>query len=170
VIACGGTRVSAADGEITSEVVWNDPGHGAGGGGISDVFDLPDWQQGSDVPPSANAGGRVGRGLPDLAADADPATGYRVYLDGAATVFGGTSAVAPLVGGLIACINGQQGHPCGFLNPLLYGGIGASDAFRDITSGTIGAYTAGAGWDACTGFGSAVGTRLRDALATTGSG
>jgi kumamolisin len=165
VIACGGTRLTAANGAISSEVVWNDPGHGAGGGGISDVFDVPAWQAGTGVPASANAGGRRGRGLPDLAADADPATGYRVLLAGTATVFGGTSAVAPLIGGLIACINQQQGHGSGFLNPLLYGGIGASDAFRDVTSGTNGAYTAAPGWDACTGWGSVVGERLQAALA-----
>jgi kumamolisin len=163
VVACGGTRLNAANGKIKSEVVWNNPGHGAGGGGISDVFDLPTWQAGKGVPKSANPGHRKGRGLPDLAADADPATGYKVIVDGTSAVFGGTSAVAPLMAGLIARINEHQGHPVGFLNPLLYGGIGKA-AFNDITSGTIGAYTAKKGWDACSGWGSANGTHLQDAL------
>jgi kumamolisin len=150
---------------ISSEVVWNDgTDGGATGGGVSDHFPLPNYQESAGVPPSANAGGRVGRGLPDVAADADPATGYTVRIDGQNTVVGGTSAVAPLWAGLIALLNQALGKPVGFLNPTLYALSSSSGVFRDITSGNNGAYSAGRGWDACSGLGVADGTKLLTAL------
>ena len=79
----------------------------------------------------------------------------------AATVIGGTSAVAPLWAGLIALLNESLGKPVGFLHPALYAN---AKAFRDITSGNNGAYAARAGWDACTGLGSPNGTALLSAL------
>ncbi len=106
VVACGGTRLELTGGRIASERVWNDgPGGGATGGGISDRFDLPAWQRGANVPPSANAGNRVGRGVPDVSGDADPQTGYAVLVDAAPGVVGGTSAVAPLWAALVARLN-----------------------------------------------------------------
>ena len=98
VLACGGTRLNATTTEIISEVVWNEPGDGATGGGVSDAFPLPTYQENAGVPPSANSSQNSGRGVPDVAADADPATGYSVRVDGANSVIGGTSAVAPLCG------------------------------------------------------------------------
>ena len=168
VLGCGGTRLElSAQGAIASEVVWNEPTGGATGGGVSEAFGLPSWQQDAGVPPSANPGGRVGRGVPDVAADADPATGYEVLVDGTRLVVGGTSAVAPLWAALISCINQELGNPVGYLNPLLYrlasGGSSAAP-FHDITSGDNGAYAAGPGWDACTGLGSPDGSTLLDAL------
>jgi kumamolisin len=163
VTACGGTRLNASTGVIQSEIVWNNPGHGSTGGGISDVFAVPSWQTGK-VPKSANPGHRVGRGLPDLAADADPATGYKVIVDGSNAVFGGTSAVAPLMAGLIARINQDLGRSAGFLNPLLYSKSGSTSAFHDITSGTNGAYKAKKGWDACSGWGRPIGTHVLNVL------
>ncbi len=160
-LACGGTRLTAGNGKITAETVWNDTGGGATGGGISDVFALPSYQADAEIPPSANPGRRVGRGLPDVSGDADPATGYRIEGDGQSSIFGGTSAVAPLWAGLIAILNQKLGKPVGFVHPLLYKNPGA---FRDITSGTNGAYSAKAGWDACTGLGSPNGTALLTAL------
>ena len=118
-LACGGTRLDVSNG-VASESVWNDNNGSATGGGISDVFDLPAWQVGMNVPPSANANQRVGRGVPDVTGDADPQTGYSVYVDGQGAVFGGTSAVAPLWAGLIALINEQRGSAVGYLNPILY--------------------------------------------------
>ena len=162
VVACGGTRVEVTNGAISSEVVWN-AGGGASGGGISDIFPLPSWQSAAGVPQSTNPGGRQGRGVPDMSADADPATGYRVRVDGTDAVFGGTSAVAPLIAALVAQINQQLGKPTGFLNPIVYD-ESARTALRDITQGTNGAYTATAGWDPCTGLGSPDGTRLLDVL------
>jgi kumamolisin len=163
VTACGGTRLNASTGVIHSEIVWNNPGHGSTGGGISDVFAVPSWQTGK-VPKSANPGHRAGRGLPDLAADADPATGYKVIVDGSNAVFGGTSAVAPLMAGLIARINQDLGRSAGFLNPLLYSKSGSTSAFRDITRGTNGAYKAKKGWDACSGWGRPIGTYVLSVL------
>ena len=162
VIACGGTSVNASGTTLSGETVWNDGSSGgATGGGISDVFALPSWQNGAGVPPSANAGKRVGRGVPDVAGDADPNTGYNVVVDGQQSVFGGTSAVAPLWAGLIARLNEQRATPLGFLNPTLYA---EPAAFRDVTQGNNGAYSAKKGWDACTGLGSPNGAALETAL------
>jgi kumamolisin len=160
VLGCGGTSLKETANAIQSEVVWNNPGHGATGGGVSDTFPLPAWQGGAHVPPSANPGGHVGRGVPDVAGDADPATGYQVRVDGQDVVFGGTSAVAPQWAGLVALLNGRLGKAVGYLNPLLYAKAGGTAAFHDITSGNNGVYDADPGWDACTGWGSPDGTAL----------
>ncbi len=159
VLACGGTRLNATATKISSEVVWNEPGDGSTGGGISDSFPLPTYQESADVPPSANPSNNVGRGVPDVAADADPATGYSVRVDGEDAVIGGTSAVAPLWAGLVACLNQALTKPAGFLNPTLYALQPSSGVFRDITSGNNGAYSAGPGWDACTGLGAVDGNK-----------
>jgi kumamolisin len=162
-VGCGGTNLEVSGGSIVNEVVWNGgPMGGAGGGGISDAFGLPSYQSDARVPPSANSDRRVGRGVPDVAGDADPASGYQVRVDGQDLVFGGTSAVAPLWAGLTALLNQKLGKPVGFLNPLLYGV--ASSGLRDITAGDNGAYAAGPGWDACTGLGSPDGAKLLAAL------
>jgi len=144
--------------------VWNEPGHGATGGGVSDVFPLPDWQRAARVPRSANPSGRIGRGVPDVSGNADPLTGYRVRVDGHDRVVGGTSAVAPLWAALIALINQAGGRPVGYLNPTLYQ-LRAGRAFQDITRGDNGAYHAAPAWDACTGLGRPDGSRLLQALA-----
>ncbi len=163
-LACGGTRVESAANKITSEVVWNDGANGgASGGGVSEVFALPTWQNSANVPPSVNPGGFKGRGVPDVSGDASPASGYRVLVDGQQTVIGGTSAVAPLWAGLIALINQHLGQPIGYLTPLLYGGLAAAGVFRDIVTGDNGEYRALPGWDACTGWGSSDGARLMSA-------
>jgi kumamolisin len=166
VLACGGTELIASGNAITSETVWNELANneGATGGGISDVFPLPSWQTGAGVPPSANSSHNVGRGVPDVAGDADPATGYVTLVDGNPDVIGGTSAVAPLWAGLIALINQSIGKPVGFINPLLYEDASTAADFHDITSGTNGAYSAGPGWDACTGLGSPIGIQVATAL------
>jgi kumamolisin len=165
-LACGGTRLNATDSAIISEVVWNEPGNGATGGGVSDSFPLPSYQENAGVPPSSNPNANVGRGVPDVAADADPFTGYSVRVDGQNTLVGGTSAVAPLWAGLVARLNQALGKPVGFLNPTLYALNTGSGAFRDITSGNNGAYSAGPGWDACTGLGVAVGQKLLSSLSS----
>jgi kumamolisin len=167
VLACGGTRLESSGKSISAETVWNDgPQGGAGGGGISDFFPLPSWQANAGVPPSVNPGGRVGRGLPDIAGDADENTGYKVRVDGINTVIGGTSAVAPLSAGLIALINEALGTPVGYLNPLLYSTLAKSGVFHDVTQGNndmtgrVGGYKAGPGWDPCSGFGSPNGSAI----------
>jgi kumamolisin len=165
VLACGGTRLIANGGAIDSETVWNDDVQtSATGGGVSDVFDLPAWQDGAGVPRSSNPGGRIGRGLPDVAGNASPSTGYRVRVDFLSFVVGGTSAVSPLWAGLVARFNQRLEMPVGWLNPLLYGPVAGSGAFHDITSGNNGEYPAAEGWDACTGWGSPIGSKLLEAL------
>ena len=159
-LACGGTRLTATASAIASETAWNDgtPAAGATGGGVSAVFALPAWQQGlHTTDPQGARQPLARRGVPDVAADADPRSGYQVVVDGISTVFGGTSAVAPLWAGLIARINAAGGPSAGLLTPLLYG---HPKALRDITRGNNGGYRASVGWDACTGLGSPVGTRI----------
>jgi kumamolisin len=141
---------------------------GATGGGVSDVFGLPTWQANANVPTSVNDH-HVGRGVPDIAGDADPRSGYQVYVDGQSMVIGGTSAVSPLWAGLIALLNQKRGEPIGFLNPLLYENyqnLMQAHAFHDITSGNNGSYKSGSGWDACTGLGTPDGKQLLDAIST----
>jgi kumamolisin len=168
VLACGGTRVTLGEsGAIAAEAVWNDgSGGGATGGGVSTVYPVPAWQSGAGVPGNADSGA-PGRGVPDVAGDADPESGYQVLVDGESTVIGGTSAVAPLWAALIARLSQQAGHTLGLVQPLLYQGVRAGVAqpgFRDVTSGDNGSYSAGPGWDACTGLGSPDGTALYSVL------
>jgi kumamolisin len=163
VLACGGTTLEVSDGSVAREAVWNAmPSGGATGGGVSDVLPLPAWQQHAHVPRSANPGGRIGRGVPDVAGVADPATGYSLLVNGELLVGGGTSAVAALYAGLLAGVNQELGHPVGMLTPLLYDL--PQEAFRDVTQGDNGQYHARAGWDACSGLGVVVATRLLTAL------
>lgn len=159
VLGCGGTEIFTSGATVTSEVVWNDTAQGGGatGGGVSTAFALPTWQQQANVPGAT--GGASGRGVPDVAGDAAPETGYQIEVDGQSEVVGGTSAVAPLWAGLVALLNQSLGRPLGFINPQLYALLGSA-AFRDITQGNNGAYSAGPGWDACTGLGVPVGQRL----------
>jgi kumamolisin len=166
VLACGGTTLVASGNTITSETTWNELANneGATGGGISDVFPLPSWQANAGVPPSANSNHNVGRGVPDVSGDADPTTGYVTLVDGQSGVIGGTSAVAPLWAGLIALINESVGKPAGLVNPLLYQSASTAGDFNDVTSGNNGAYSAGPGWDPCTGLGSPIGAQIAAAL------
>ncbi len=174
VLACGGTHLEAANGTISKEVVWNTRDGWATGGGVSEVFPLPAWQAKANVPNSANPGGKQGRGVPDVAGDADADTGYIIRVDGAEGPSGGTSAVAPLWAALIALINQGLGKPVGFVNPLLYQSPNSSRCFNDIVAGDNGAfpsskkYPAAPGWDACTGWGSPNGAALLAALKGTG--
>jgi kumamolisin len=148
VIGCGGTSKTA-----TSETVWNnDPGNPSGegtGGGFSTLFPLPTWQIGAPNGP--------GRMVPDVAANADPNTGYNIVLHGQPVVIGGTSAVAPLYAGLFASF----GNKFGFITPELYLN---PVCFNDITQGDNGAFRAGIGPDPCTGIGSPIGLKLANLL------
>ncbi len=163
VLACGGTSVRASGGAISSETVWNDGATGgAGGGGVSATFSLPTWQAGLVV--TRTSGGATplnNRGVPDVAADADPETGYDVRVDGDDTVIGGTSAVAPLWAGLLARINASKGAAVGFINADLYAN---RSALSDIVQGDNGDFVATPGWDGCTGLGSPKGAAIADAL------
>jgi kumamolisin len=163
VVGCGGTKLTISNSGVGSEQAWNETstGEGATGGGVSEVFALPTYQQSAKVPAASN--GFVGRGVPDVAGDADPDTGYNVVVDGQAAVIGGTSAVAPLWAGLLALINESLGTNVGYINPLLYTAR-VQTTFRDITVGNNGTYSAGPGWDPCTGLGSPDGAALVNSL------
>ena len=160
VLACGGTRVTANGDAIATETVWNNgAGNGATGGGVSDHFAPPAYQKGAGVPTSANSRRRKGRGVPDVAGNADPQTGYKIRVASHDLVFGGTSAVAPLWAALVAMANQQLGRRVGFLQPQLYQARPKA-GFNDITAGDNGAYSAKKGWDTCTGWGSPQGAAL----------
>jgi kumamolisin len=167
-LACGGTSLKASGTAITSEVVWNDGSEGgAGGGGVSTFFALPTWQSGLQTTGADGTATPLSkRGVPDVAGDADPETGYDVRIDGTDTVIGGTSAVAPLWSGLLARINQLTGKSVGYVQPVLYQN---PQALRDITQGNNGDFYASTGWDACTGLGSPNGQAVA-ALFTAGSG
>lgn len=180
MVACGGTTLVGGGGAVVSEVAWNDGDGWATGGGISDAFPVPSWQT-VRLPPNLNGTGAPGRGVPDIAGNADITSGYIVLVDGKYTPVGGTSAVAPLYAALTALLNEALGRPVGELLPTLYGMPSDAGVFRDVTSGdnTVPAssfgpktagYGAGPGWDACTGLGSIHGTalltRLKTAVAT----
>jgi kumamolisin len=173
-LACGGTKLvgDVSTYTITSEVVWNELANneGAGGGGVSDVFGLPSWQANAGVGDISGTNA-PGRGVPDVAGNADPVTGYLVVVDGQQQPIGGTSAVAPLWAGLIARLAQATGTRFGLLQPLIYAGVTAGTAatgFNDIVVGNNGAYQAGPGWDACTGLGSPNGQALLMQLSGVG--
>jgi Pro-kumamolisin, activation domain len=168
VTTCGGTSIKNISGTSFDQATWND--NGATGGGVSVIFPPQAWQNWAKIPPSANPGGHIGRGVPDVAGNADPDSGYMIYLNGAlGGPVGGTSAVAPLYAGLIARLNANLGKSVGYLNPELYS-LAGTNVYRDIADGlsnaTNGApgYTSVPGWDACTGFGSIDGAALMLAL------
>jgi subtilase family serine protease len=143
------------------EHVWSSNG-GASGGGVSTFFTQPDFQQGMPQTVQKLLAGH--RGLPDIAADADPYTAMAFYVAGQWHQIGGTSASTPLWAGLIAVANQMAGHPLGFINPGIYK-LGVSQYaqrdFRDITVGNnsvhgkvqVQGFSAMVGWDAVTGWG-----------------
>lgn len=146
VLACGGTSLPASG----TETSWNDGAQGgASGGGYSKQFALPSYQSGKVSG--------TWRGVPDVAGDADPQTGYNVRVDGSNLVIGGTSAVAPLWAGLIALVNASVSSRAGLANTVLYAN---SAVFTDITTGDNGAYQAARGWDPVTGNGSPKGNAV----------
>jgi kumamolisin len=184
VLAVGGTTIPSKTAPLPDPVWFEGSGirdpnvfnSGSTGGGVSDVFPLPSWQQAIEIHP-VNPGARPGRVIPDLAANADwGASPYLLVVDGQAGPNGGTSAATPLVASMIALINGALGAvgPVGYLTPLLYGpGPGGStlgsQVCTDIVSGgnataQAGGYSAGPGYDAVSGWGCPNGSALLQAL------
>jgi kumamolisin len=176
VLACGGTQL----GRSANETVWNNK-DGATGGGVSDRFPRPGYQQGVKFPHSANKTRFNGRGLPDVAGLASP--GYNIPVHGKVEPRGGTSAAAPLWAGLVALFNESIGKNVGFLNPLLYMRFGPAGVLNDVKNGNnrtkkilakrstsmkgftmTKGYKAARGWDPCTGFGTPNGKKLLRAL------
>lgn len=175
VLACGGTTLQLnANGLRTHEVVWNQ-GSAGSGGGVSSIQSVPPYQEGLTTTqhPSGTVRALSGRGVPDVAGNGDPATGYRFYHGAANTLTqtAGTSAVAPLWAGLIARLNQLTGRRLGFANAMLYANTGV---LTDITSGNnadpaaVG-YASVSGWDACTGLGSPIGVGLYGLVRTGGA-
>lgn len=149
VLGCGGTKLPASG----AEVAWNDGSSGgASGGGYSAHFERPSWQTGNT---------NSQRGVPDVAGDADPETGYNISVDGTAEVVGGTSAVAPLWAALLALTGQQAARRLGLVNPTLYAN---QDVLTDITSGSNAGYKATKGWDPVTGLGSPKGEQVATLL------
>jgi len=175
VTAVGGTalQVTKAGGPWSSETAWHDSG-----GGISpDSIPIPAWQQLAGVINSSNKGSKTLRNVPDVAAEAN----FDFYVcsnqSGCAGGWGGTSFAAPMWAGYMALVNQQAiangNPPLGFVNPAIYNigvGSGYSTAFHDITSGGNGGFTAVAGYDLVTGWGSPNGSGLINALAGSGGG
>jgi kumamolisin len=188
VLAVGGTTIGDIQGSNFEECVWNDTfdiqglaPRGATGGGVSDFFTAASpyaadygYQTSAGVAPASVNDGHLGRGVPDVAANASPNSGYPLNLGNAAAQglqkpipMSGTSASTPLWAGLIAVINAALGRDLGFVNPLIYkvapGGFrstfGPSGPANNSFAGTPG-YPASAGWNACTGWGSPIGVNL----------
>jgi kumamolisin len=176
VLAAGGTSlVLHANNVIQNEVAWNHDGSGTGGG-TSVLWNLPSYQSGLTVKyfPVGNTASLTVRGIPDIAGNADSATGYRFYYGDTNSYVqvGGTSATAPQVAAFIAIINQLCGRRLGFTHPLFYAN---QLSFNDITTGNNGyyatntalpAYYATTGWDACTGLGSIRGNAIYQLVRT----
>lgn len=159
-VSVGGTSLSVTTtGGYAGETAWNDTlEQMGGGGGLSVDYTRPAWQVGPGVANRFSTGMRQ---LPDVAAAADPWSGWDVYTGGAITVAGGTSAATPFWAASMALVAEYAGHhgarQLGFVDPVLYA-IAArprdGQAFHDITIGANRYYPASRGWDFATGLGS----------------
>ncbi len=197
VTGVGGTTLHInADGSYQAEQVWNDRTlkDGASGGGVSQVWSMPSWQQGPGV---ANAYTTGYREVPDVSINADPETGYDVFCSvgacagGGWRVIGGTSAAAPVWAAMVALANEASlkanGYLLGFLNPSLYGishglaGTSYASAFHDIVPvqgavnnndyvGNSGSYPTASIYDLATGLGSFQAANLTQSLLTLSLG
>jgi subtilase family serine protease len=161
VVSVGGTDLvtSGAAGPWASETAWVD----SGGGITTNNIAIPSWQKLAGVINSSNKGSTTLRNGPDVSANAN----FTFYTCGdqqacQANYYGGTSFAAPMWAGYIALVNQRLAQssqpPVGFLNPIIYqqninAGTYAAD-FHDVKSGTSGSYSAVAGFDLVTGWGS----------------
>jgi kumamolisin len=178
MVGAGGTTLTTnSSGAYVSEMTWTD-----GGGGISTVWSIPSWQKNVISSSSTFLGSTTMRNVPDVSLDADPNTGYAIYLSGSWTEFGGTSCAAPLWAAFTALVNQQREaeglSDLGFPNPALYAlGVTSdySSDFHDIADGsTNGYYPAVSGYDDATGLGTINGQNLfndltKDSTTTGGS-
>jgi subtilase family serine protease len=199
VTGVGGTNLQLNAGAYGSETAWSNPSavqrspKGAGGGGgLSNTFVLPSWQSGQGVINANSSGapcnapnGQYCREVPDVSADADPASGYAVYCtiinagcSGAGWMsVGGTSGAAPLWAGSMALINqylqSKGKTPVGYANPALYSMFNTQQslpAFHDVTTGNNLFYQATSGYDMASGIGSPDINNLAQDLSLLGSG
>jgi subtilase family serine protease len=198
VTGVGGTQWTST-GPPPAETAWNDgvlqcsgPADcfGAGGGGVSEDWTMPDYQTDAAPPvgvisgdssgtPCGAPAGQYCREVPDVSALAGPYP-FLFYIGGSWEDWGGTSFASPLWAALIALSDASSacdGEPIGFANPTLYS-IAGSDpgAFNDITSGNNditgangGLYPALTGYDMATGLGSPNGAALPGKLCLGGT-
>lgn len=153
VTAVGGTTLKLSQSGVATETAWS-----GSGGGISVLFTKPSYQSKIKI---------ADRGVPDVAAVANPATGVIIVLNGSSEVVGGTSAATPIWAGLMALVNqarlAKGKTTLGLLNPDLYPLLGTAN-FRDIKSGSNGGYSAKAGYDLVTGIGAPIMSKLLPTL------
>lgn len=173
-LGCGATAITVSGTTVTAESIWNesvadkqDSSFAASGGGISGFFPVPAFQSALKMPPNASTG-KTGRGVPDVAGDGDPDSGFRVRVDGQEFPVGGTSAVAPTWAGLVALINQKLGKRVGYLNTLLYANpsclVPVTVGNNEVGTSHLG-YKAGPGWNACAGLGRPDGAKVLAMLA-----
>jgi kumamolisin len=144
VTGTGGTHLTTSSGTWSSETAWS-----GSGGGISSYFATPSYQS------SVNSGSK--RDVPDVAAAADPATGWAVRSGGSWSEYGGTSGAAPNWAAFTADADSALSSPIGYANSTIYTlakSSSYSSAFHDVKSGSNGAYSASTGYDKVTGWGS----------------
>jgi kumamolisin len=176
VTAVGGTTVGSISGSTFTEWMWNDgPGSffvGVTGGGVGAYFAQPAYQANANVPaslaaPASNGlNGAAGRGVPDIAGNANASSGIVGRYLGSSFQFGGTSLTTPMYAGLAARINASLGRNIGFINPTLYAIANTGGIIRDIAplsgestnngnynNNGVAGYNLTTGWDACTGWG-----------------
>src|SRR4051812_1517863 len=174
VTSVGGTILSTSGprGNWTAEMCISFSGGGYSPWGGDPQFAIPWWQAGMDF--TTNHGSKTVRNAPDVSM---VATDISFFFQGSWQGFAGTSASAPLWAGFMALVSQQaaaSGRPrIGFANPALYA-VGRSSsyasAFHDITTGNNfnatnpDRYSAVAGYDLCSGWGTPVGSALINAL------
>ncbi|USX22459.1 protease pro-enzyme activation domain-containing protein [Oxalobacteraceae bacterium OTU3REALA1] len=158
VVSVGGTLLGTTGTTWTSESVWacsssatcQQSADGGAGGGPSLTEAAPSWQVNAGV-----LGSSTKRGTPDIALDADPSSGALVLVNGATEQIGGTSLAAPLFTGFWARVQSMNNNSLPFPSSNLYARAAANPGmFHDVVSGRNGGYSAAAGWDYASGYGS----------------
>jgi pseudomonalisin/xanthomonalisin len=158
VVSVGGTLLNTTGTTWTSETVWacsssatcQQSADGGAGGGPSLTEAAPSWQVNAGV-----LGTSTKRGTPDIALDADPSSGALVLVNGATEQIGGTSLAAPLFTGFWARVQSMNNNSLPFPSSNLYARAAANPGmFHDVVSGKNGGYSAKAGWDYASGYGS----------------
>lgn len=174
VTSVGGTELvtSGPGGSWVSETTASFSGGGYSPWKSDPQFAIPWWQTGVDY--TASKGSTTVRNAPDVSTVAD---GISIFFNGSWVGFAGTSAAAPLWAGFMALVNEQAAAsgrpPVGFANPALWEvgkSVDGPTCFHDITTGdnfngtNPSLYSAVAGYDLCTGWGTPNGQHLIDAL------
>lgn len=171
ILSCGGTHFKKKQNKISDEIVWNDFHRllGATGGGVSNYFEVPNFQTEINIYPksadtSRGTSGFFGRGVPDVAGPASLFSGYILQVHNMKLPGGGTSSAAPFWASLIALLNEKLNTRIGYINPLLYKNEILDNVFHPIIKGNNGKYKAGSKWNPCTGLGSPDGKNLFEKL------